>query len=66
MNAPLKIVRTETEQLIFEAKSVAHTLNQNDRIGQAEFEEKLLAECRFLCRGDEVKAQLLASVVVGE
>lgn len=54
-------MRTETEQLLFEAKSVVHDLNQNDRIGQIEFDESLLAECLRLTKGDTLKAKFLAS-----
>lgn len=58
-------IRSNTEQLLFEAKSKAHELNQNDAMWQDEFDEKLMAECLRLTKGDKLKAQLLASWAVG-
>jgi len=58
------VKRTDTEQLLFDAKSACQTLNQDDRLGRAAFNELFLAECLHLCGGDLLKAQLLASAVL--
>lgn len=57
-------MRTNTEQLLFEAKSVVQDLNQRDYLGQRAFDELLIAECRRLVGGDELKARLLASAAL--
>lgn len=66
----LSVVKTASEQrtakLLFEARSVVHDLNQRDYISQAEFDERLIAECKRLCKGDELKARLLVSAALGD
>lgn len=54
----------DTARLLFLAKSEVHDLNQRDYIGRAEFNERLLAECKRLTKGDVLKAQLLASAAL--
>jgi len=53
-----------TAQLLFLARSEAQALNQRDYISRAEFDERLVAECRRLVGGDELKARLLASAAI--
>lgn len=53
-----------TERMLFEARSVVHDLNERDYISGAEFDAKLIAECKRLT-GDELKARMLASAVLG-
>lgn len=59
-------MRSNTERLLFEARSAVHDLNQRDYISQAEFDERLIAECKRLVGGDELKARLLASAALGD
>lgn len=64
----LSVVKTASElttaRLLFEAQSAVHDLNQRPYISKAAFEELLLAECKRLCKGDMLKAQLLASAAL--
>lgn len=54
----------DTARLLFLAKSEVHDLNQRDYISGMEFDERLIAECKRLCKGDELKARLLASAAL--
>lgn len=54
-----------TERMLFEARSVVHDLNERAYISGAEFDAKLIAECKRLTKGDELKARMLASAVLG-
>lgn len=58
----LEVATTAT--LIKLAKSKAHELDQDDGMGLIEFREKLLAECLYLTKGDELMAQLIASAAI--
>lgn len=58
-------MRTDTERLLFLAKSEAFELNQKERLSKTGFDELLLAECKRLCKGDELKAAFLASAAIG-
>src|SRR5882672_6316337 len=49
----------DTARLLFLAKSEVFDLNERDYISKAEFDERLIAECRRLVGGDELKARLL-------
>lgn len=67
-SAFLTVVKTAsemtTERMLFEARSVVHDLNQRDNISRMEHDEKLIAECKRLVGGDELKARMLASAVL--
>lgn len=52
---------SDTEMLMWEARSVIQDLNQREQLSQADYDELLLAECQRLVGGDVLKAQLLAS-----
>lgn len=54
----------DTARLLFLAKSEVFDLEQRDYISGAEFDERLIAECRRLVGGDELKARLLASAAL--
>lgn len=53
-----------TERLLFEARSVAHDLTERDDLSRMEYLERLIAECKRLTKGDELKARILASAVL--
>ena len=55
---------SETARLLFEARSVVQDLEQRDYLGQRAFDERLIAECKRLTNGDELKARLLASAAL--
>lgn len=67
-SAFLTVVKTAseltTERMLFLAKSEVFDLGQRDNISRMEFYERLIAECKRLVGGDELKARLLASAAL--